>query len=472
MSAECTVERHELKWHGSRRVFASFNGERVTSNFGGVLLREVEGRRQIVQRLAGCFRDHRDGRRIEHTVGDLVAQRVFGLALGYEDLNDHDRLRFDPLLALLVGKRDVMGHERSRARDVGCPLAGKSTLNRLELAQPDADADSRYCKIVFDEEAIDRLLVELFIEALPEPPSELVLDMDATDDPVHGNQEGRFFHGYYRCHCYLPLYIFCGDFPLCARLRTSKIDAPAGVLDELEPIVDQLRKRWPDVRIILRGDSGFAREYIMKWCEDNDVDYVLGMARNPRLQRRIQPMMKKARRRYLRTRRPSKLFRSLSYRTRSSWSRARRIVAKAEHLAQGQNPRFVVTSIPSTQMRADVLYRTLYCARGEMENRIKEQQLDLFADRTSTSRMRSNQLRLYFSTFAYLLLSEVRRIGLAGTRMARAYVGTIRNQLFKIGASVLVSIRRIYFKVSSSYPHQRLLLEALRRLQRPPPVHD
>jgi len=250
------------------------------------------------------------------------------------------------------------------------------------------DADSRYCKIVYDQAAIDRLLIELFIESFERAPKELILDVDATDDPVHGQQEGRFFHGYYGHYCYLPLYIFCGDFPLCARLRTSNIDGAAGTLDELEPIVERLREQWPGVRLIMRGDSGFARNYIMDWCEANGVDYVLGMARNKRLQRRLRRTMKKAKRRSLATGRSSKLFRSFSYRTRSSWSRPRRIIGKAECSSQGENPRFVVTSMSSVESRADTLYKHLYCARGEMEIRIKEQQLDLFADRTSTGKMR------------------------------------------------------------------------------------
>ena len=469
MYAQCTPDRFELKWQRKRRVMAGFTGERVTSDFGGVLLREVEGNRQLLSRLADCFVDHRDDRRIEHTVAELVAQRVFGLALGYEDLNDHDRLRDDPLLALLVGKTDVLGDERGRARDQGAALAGKSTLNRLELAQPDANADTRYCKIVFDGAAIDRLLVDVFIEAFETPPAEIVLDLDATDDPLHGKQEGRFFHGYYRHYCYLPLYIFCGDFPLCARLRTSKIDGAAGTIEELERIVPQIRQAWPDVRIIVRADSGFARDHIMAWCEDNAVDFVLGLARNKRLRRRLSRTLRKARRQHLATGQKTRLFRSFSYRTKKSWTCARRVVGKAEHTQRGENPRYVVTSISPSEMRADVLYTKLYCARGEMENRIKEQQLDLFADRTSTSKMRSNQLRLYFSTFGYLLISELRRLGLSGTKLARAYVGTIRNKLFKIGASILVSTRRVFFKASTAYPDQGLFVAVLERLKRAPP---
>jgi hypothetical protein len=399
-----------------------------------------------------------------------VAQRIFGLALGYEDLNDHDELRRDPLLAVLVGKRDVLGEERARERDRGCALAGKSTLNRLELAAVYGGPGSRYHRFTYDPKALDRLLVDLYLESRPEPPDELILDLDATDDPVHGEQEGRFFHGYYGCYCYLPLYIFCGDFPLCARLRRSNIDASAGVLEEFEPIVRRIRERWPDVRIIVRGDSGFAREAIMAWCERTGVDYVLGLQRNARLERAIERPMEKARRKYLRTRSPVRFFRTFGYRTLKTWSRRRRVIAKVEHLPKGSNPRFVVTSMPGELCSADVLYTELYCARGEMENRIKEQQLDLFSDRTSTSKMASNQLRLYFSTIAYLLITELRRLGLAGTQLARAYAGTIRLKLFKIGAVVRVSTRRIFLALSGGYPYQRLLRAALQRIRWPPPT--
>lgn len=469
MHTQCTTDRIEFKWHGRRRVLGSFSGERVTSDAGALLLREVECRRRIVKRFADCFVDHRDSRYTEHSVSALVAQRIYGLALGYEDVDDHDRLRHDPLLALLVGKHDVLGKERRRQRDRDSALAGKSTLNRLELADEDADAGSRYCKIVYDQAAIDRLLMTVFLESFEVPPKRIVLDVDATDDPIHGNQEGRFYHGYYNCYCYLPLYIFCGDFPLCARLRPSNIDPADGVLDELVPIVTQIRQTWPDVDIVLRGDSGFARDYLMSWCEKNGVDYVLGLARNPRLERAIRKQMKKARRKWLRTQRAARIFHGFSYRTLTSWSRSRRVVGKAEYLKKGANPRFVVTSFSAAQCRADRLYEKLYCARGEMENRIKEQQLDLFADRTSTHKMRSNQLRLYFSTVAYLLMSELRRLGLAGTELARAYVGTIRGKLLKIGATVLVSVRRITFKFSSAYPFRNLFLNGLANLKRAPP---
>ncbi len=464
MRTQCTSDRLHFEWHNGRRVQAGFSGGRVTSDGGALLLRQVELSRRIIERVSSCFLDHRDPDRVEHTVEQLVGQRVYGLALGYEDLNDHDELRRGPLLALLVGKDDVMGDERSRERDRGCPLAGKSTLNRLERSAVVGGASSRYHKFEYDPAALDLLQVELFLESFEEPPDELILDVDATDDRVHGEQEGRFYHGYYGGYCYLPLYIFCGDFPLCSRLRTADVDAAAGTVDELKPIVAQIRERWPEVRLIVRGDSGFARDSIMSWCEENDVHYVLGLARNSRLVARIERGLEKVRRDFLVSGAKCRFFHSFRYRTRSSWSRRRRVIAKLEHSPKGKNPRFVVTSLPGDKWRPPELYCDLYCARGEMENRIKEQQLDLFADRTSTSKMASNQLRLYFSTFAYLLLSELRRIGLAGTRLGRAYVGTLRLKLLKIGAVVRVSVRRIYFSFSSAYPYRGLFRKALTRL--------
>jgi len=465
MPTQCTADRLNFEWHKGRRVQAAFNGGRVTSDAGALLLRQVEIKRRIIERVASCFRDHRDPERVEHRVEELVAQRIYGLALGYEDLNDHDELRRDPLLALLVGKSDVLGEERARERDQGCPLAGKSTLNRLERAAAEGGESSRYHKFGYDPAALDGLLVELFLESFEEAPSELILDVDATDDVVHGEQEGRFFHGYFGNYCYLPLYIFCGDFPLCARLRRADIDAAAGTVDELAPIVARIRRRWPSVRLIVRGDSGFARDELMSWCEDNEVDFVFGLARNSRLIRFVERPLEKARRRYLQTGQKVRLFRGFEYRTRSSWSRRRRVIGKVEVLARGPNPRFVVTSLAGHRWLPAQVYDELYCARGEMENRIKEQQLDLFADRTSTSKMASNQLRLYLSTFAYLLLSELRRLALRGSGLARAYAGTIRLKLLKIGAVVRVSVRRVYFSLSSAYPYQRLLQRALTRLR-------
>jgi hypothetical protein len=348
-----------------------FDGGTLSSDAGALLLREVEARSGLLARAARCFTDHRDPRRIEHTVEELVTQRVVGLALGYEDLNDHDELRHDPLLAAVVGKRDPSGHTRQRGRDRGKALAGKNTLNRLELTPAHANASSRYKKIVLDEGALDGVLVEHFVRSRRRAPKEIVLDVDATDDPLHGHQEGRFFHGYYRCYCYLPLYIFCGEHLLCARLRPSNIDAAAGTVEELEHIVTRVRASWPQVKTIVRGDSGFCRDAIMHWCESNAVDYVLGLAKNTRLVERIAPELEQAREACERSGQAARVFTEFSYRTRESWSCTRRVVAKAEHLGKGANPRFIVTSLEPEAYPPQALYEQLYCARGDMENRIK-----------------------------------------------------------------------------------------------------
>lgn len=354
-------------------------------------MRDLEEKQNILHRFADCFTDYRKQAAIEHSAQELVSQRIYGIMLGYEDLNDHDELRRDVLFSLLSGKKDPTGQDRRLKRDKGCALAGKSTLNRLELTSQDASSSERYKKISYNKEAIDRLLVDVFLESYKTPPKEIILDCDATDDPLHGQQEGRFFHGYYSCYCYLPLYIFCGDHLLNALLRPSDIDASKGVIDELTRIVSQIRECWPDVKIIVRGDSGFCREEIMKWCEDNGIDYVFGLAKNERLKSKINKQMEHARRRYLRTGKASRALRSFYYRTLESWSKKRRVVGKAEYLSKGENPRFVVTSLSREKVPTRELYEKLYCARGDMENRIKEQQLYLFADRTSTALMRSNQ---------------------------------------------------------------------------------
>lgn len=452
MSTQCISEQLEFHALAKRQVVGRFDGGRITSDGGGLLLREVDARLGVMDRLAGCFIDHRDADLIEHDVRTLVAQRVFGVALGYEDLNDHDTLRSDSLLALLVGKADVSGQDRVRARDKGHALAGSSTLNRLELSRAETASSSRYHRIVADTALIDRLLVDVFIDAHSKPPEEIWLDLDATDDPLHGHQEGRFFHGYYRCYCYLPLYIFCGEHVLCARLRTSDQDGAAGSVEELSRIVAQLREHWPHTRIIIRADSGFCREPIMRWCEDNRVDYVLGLARNARLKRLIGQLMQEAKIEHEQSGQAARRFSDFDYRTRRSWSRERRVVAKAEYLPGKENPRFVVTSLSISEADAQHLYEVLYCARGEMENRIKEQQLALFADRTSSATMQANQLRLYFASFAYVLMHGLRRLGLHGTEFARAQCHTIRVKLLKIGARINLSVRRVWLSFSESYP--------------------
>ncbi len=468
MNTECTATQLEFQAFGRRRVTGRFDGGRLTSDGGGLLLREVEQRLDVFSRLAGCFTDYRQSGKVEHPVAALLAQRIYGLALGYEDINDHDTLRRDSLLALLVGKADLTGDSRRRARDRGYPLAGSSTLNRLELGVPAQAAGHRYQKVVADPAGLDRLLVDVFLESHRQAPSVVWLDLDATDDPLHGQQEGRFFHGYYKSYCYLPLYIFCGEHLLCARLRPANQDAAAGSVEELARLVGQIRQRWPTVPVRVRGDSGFCREDLMAWCEAHDVGYLLGLAKNARLEKQLAKALRKSHRRYLQTGRASRRFRELRYRTRKSWSRTRRVVGKAEHLAKGANPRFVVTNLDRKIAGAQVLYEELYCIRGEMENRIKEQQLGLFADRTSTATLRANQLRLYLSSFAYLLMHGLRRLGLAGTRWARAQCTTIRAHILKLAAVVRISARRVWLAFASGYPHQASFAAVLRQLRERP----
>lgn len=468
MRTECRAEQLEFHGLGKRAVVGEFNGGQISSDGGSVLLREVEQRTGIVKRLAGCFTDHRDEDLIEHNVEELVAQRVMGLALGYEDLNDHDELRGDHLLALAVGKEDPTGSDRRCKEDRGKPLAGKSTLNRLELTSEDANGTARYKKIVANSEAIDDLLMEIFLESYKAAPVRITLDLDATDDPLHGKQEGRFFHGYYKNYCYLPLYIFCGDHLLCARLRPSDIDASAGSVEELEPIVARIREQWPDVEIEIRADSGFCREGIMAWCEGNGVRFVLGLAKNKRLRAAIADAMEQAKGRFEDTGEPARVFEDFRYRTLDSWSRERRVIGKAEYLAKGENPRFVVTNLTPEEMDARALYEHEYCARGDMENRIKEQQLALFADRTSAHPMRANQLRLYFSSMAYVLLEALQRLGLQGTKLAQAQSDTIRLKLLKIGAQIRITVRKVWLSLSESYPYAQLFRQVHENLQRVP----
>jgi hypothetical protein len=466
MNPECSADQLEFHAFGRREVVAKFDGGMISSDGGALLLRETELRTGILSGLAEQFTDYRDPARIEHSAGELVSQRVLGIALGYADLNDHDVLSADSLLAVLVGKADPQGRDRVRERDQGKPLASSSTLNRLELSLPDASAASRYKKVVADPEGMDRLLVRIFLESYRQPPQRIWLDLDATDDPLHGEQEGRFFHGYYRHYCYLPLYIFCGEHLLCARLRPSNIDASKGSVAELTRIVDQIRARWPDTEIVIRGDSGFCRESLMAWCEQRPgVHYVLGMAQNGRLKRALGRAMQEAKERYQETGTAARVFDEFVYRTHKSWSRSRRLIGKAEHLSKGANPRFVVTSLPPDEVDAQTLYEQLYCPRGDMENRIKEQQLDLFADRTSTATLRANQIRLYFSAFAYVLLCALRRLGLAGTEMARAQCGTIRLKLLKIGTRVRISVRKVWLSFSEHYPYARLFRQVLANLR-------
>jgi hypothetical protein len=436
---ECTQSGFEFQAHFSREVVARFDGGRMTSDAGGLLLRETDQRLNLLPRLAQCFLDGRDSTRIAHSVAEMVSQRVYGLALGYEDLNDHEQLRQDPMLKLLAGQPDLEA-----------PLAGKSTLNRLELSTGTPD---RYKKITFWKASIDELLVDVFLEAHRNwCPLEIVLDVDTTDVALHGKQEDRFFHGYYDHYCYLPLYVFCGEHVLCARLRPANLDAAAGSLTEIRRIVEQMRAAWPGVRIILRGDSGFCRDELMRWCEHHQVDFVLGFARNERLRAMLAPQLAAAALQFEQTQKPARIFAEFSYQTTTgSWNQPRRVVAKAEHIDGKENPRYVVTSLSAEAWPPQLLYEDLYCARGDMENRIKEQFL-LFADRVSAETMRANQLRLYLSAIAYVLVSGLRRLGLQATELAHAQVSTIRLRLLKIGAHIRVTVRKVWFSLPRSYP--------------------
>jgi hypothetical protein len=426
----------------------------MTSDAGGLLLGATDRAIGLIERFARCFSDSRLPVLVEHTVATLIGQRVFGIALGYEDLLDHDELRHDPIMAVLAGKL--------AARRQNCaPVAGKSTLNRLELG---CEQPSPYHKIGHDPQAIENAFVALFVDAHSHPPAQIVLDLDATDDPLHGHQEGRFFHGYYDCYCYLPLYIFCGRHLLAAKLRPANIDAAAGAVEEVARIVGQIRARWPAVRILLRADSGFARDALMTWCELNGVDYLFGLARNTRLVGAISAELAEAREQSQATSRPARRFKDFTWSTRDSWRRPRRVVAKAEWTQAEANPRFVVTSLDRIEHEARHLYEKLYCARGDMENRIKECQLDLFADRTSATTMRANQLRLWFASMAYVLLCALRRVGLQHTQFAAATCGRIRLKLLKIGALVRVSVRRIKIAMPSACPHQNEFALAHQRL--------
>jgi hypothetical protein len=465
MTTDCNPQQLEFQGVGRRTLVAGFDGGTLTSDGGLLLLSEVEQRCGILRRFAACFRDQRNPAYVEHSLEELVRQRVLGLALAYEDLNDHDELRTDPLLAAVVGKADPTGNDRRQQQDRGKPLAGKSTLNRLEWGAVKQD---RYRKISVDSKAVDRFLVDTFLSAHDSVPSQIILDLDATDDPLHGEQEGRFFHGYYGGYCYLPLYIFCGSHLLCAHLRSSDRDASAGAVTEVERIVGQIRSRWPEVQIILRADSGFAREELMAWCEQQGVDFVFGLARNARLQRALGGELAQAHEQFEQSGEATRIFRDFPYQTRKSWSCQRRVIGKAEHLAKGANPRFIVTSLTAESWPAAALYEQLYCARGEMENRIKEQQLCLFADRTSSHNLASNQLRLWFSSVAYILLNELRRLGLQGTELARARCDTIRTKLLKIGAQIRVTVRRVWVHLSSSYPHAALWTQIVGNLRAGP----
>ena len=440
---ECIQSSFGFEGPGRREIVARFDGGTISSDGGAFLLRQTDKRLDLIRRLAECFLDGRNQALVEHSVVEMLSQRIYALALGYEDLNDHEQLRTDPLFGILAGKENLAE-----------PLAGKSTLNRMELG---TGINDRYKKITFWKEAIDELLVSVFIESYQQAPAEIVLDMDTTDLPLHGKQEGSFFHGYYDNYCYLTLYVFCGDHVLCTRLREANHDAAFGCLQEIQRIVKQIRAAWPEVKIVLRGDSGFCRNELMSWCEGNGVDFLFGMARNKKLRRIIGQPMHEATVEWNRTGKPARVFSEFQYSTKKTkkggWDRERRVVAKAEHIDGKENPRFVVTSLTSERWAAQSLYEELYCGRGDMENRIKEQ-FSLFADRVSAETMRANQQRLYLSAAAYVLVSGLRRVGLKGTELEQAQVSTIRTKLLKIGAQIRVSVRKIWVSMASSYPWQ------------------
>lgn len=483
---ECCQQTFGFQALGSRRVEADFSGGHLSSDGGVLLLRETDRHLGLCDKLARCFSDNRHQRFVEHSLPVMIRQRVLGLALGYEDLNDHEHLRTDPLLAAACENPDLLGETRRHEQDRGKALAGKSTLNRLELGSV-AKSSGKYRKIKADADLIRSLLLEEGVKAIPRKSRLIVLDFDATDDPIHGNQEGRFFHGYYRNYCYLPLYCFCGDIPLCAELRTSDRDGSQGTLEALQRIIPAIRKRLGnEVKIIIRGDSGFCRDELMTWIEEQvGVHYVFGLARNKRLETLLQPTFQAlhashaaageaARSEGREEPHAARAFSEFQYQTQKSWSRARRVIGKAEILGEKENPRFIVTDLTGNEewaaglpslTNAKALYEKFYCARGDMENRIKEQQLDLFADRTSTAPMASNQLRLWFSTFAYLLVARLRGIALQGSVLAKATAGTIRLRLFKVAAMVVVSVRRVHVRMASAFPMQEVFRSACERLR-------
>jgi hypothetical protein len=450
---DCIQQTLAFQAVGSHRVEMDFEGGEVTSDAGALLLGEADSARRILGRFARrCFIDSRNRRLVIHSLESLLRQRVFGLALGYEDVNDHETLRGDAALRTLCGVDDPK--ER---------LAGKSTLNRVEVSAGTERRNARYHKIAFDPGAFHGLLRDLFFEAHAAAPAEIVLDLDATDFVLHGSQEGRYYQGYYRDYCYLPLYIFCGGHLLHAELRPSNIDASLGSIEAAAPIVAAVRKRWPACRIIVRGDSGFCRDDLMDWCERRGVSYILGKPQDKRLRKRCARRMEQARRRFLRTGEAARLYTSFGHRTRKSWSARRRVVAKCEHLAKGANPRFIVTNLLGCEIGNREIYEKGYCLRGDMENRIMEQ-LELFADRSSCTGFAANQLRMALSSMAYVLMNTLRG-ALAGTALEKAHPNTIRLRLLKIGARVRTSVRRILFSCASGYPWRETFLRCHKNLR-------
>ena len=487
---KCNSPSYAFGRLSKRKITAEFSGGEITSDGGLLLLREIDQRYRISEGLASCFTDHRDSNRVQHELTTLIAQRLYGLAQGYEDVNEHDDLRHERLFGVVLGQLESP-HSRC------APLAGKSTLNRLEQAMhvPSDLSDSRYVKMSLDPAAVEALLVELFIEQMGQPPKQIILDMDVTDDPTHGTQEGSAFHGYYHHECYPLMLICCGRHLLSAKLREAHVDPAAGALEELQRIIPQIRADWPEVKILVRGDSAYSRDDIMDWCEGHpQVDFVLAHSSNERLRQLTWHLEQRAKAAYtaqrqtvaaslepLRGQTPSELeadlnrlvppqvwHQSLSYRTHQSWSRERRVICKLTYDGNGPRRHFVVTSLNAKQAYPAHLHRDYYCPRGEMENRIKEHQLDLFSDRTSTHDFESNQLRLWFSSFAYVLMQALRLKALVNTELADAQFGTIRRKLLKLGAQVRISVRRIFIAFGSASPSQAIFDVAYQQLQRLP----
>jgi hypothetical protein len=458
MKTECKENELQFQDIEKKKVVADFQGGTITSDTGILFLRELEHTYKFIKRFSSCFSDYRKRDKIRYEVQDLITQRVFGICQGYEDLNDHDTLRNDPLFGLACERTE-------RDKETEGYVSGKSTLNRLECSGKEIGNKERYKKISYDDEKAAESITEMSLDTVGEKPEEIILDFDSTDDPLHGKQEGRFFHGYYDCYCYLPLYVFWGEKLLACKLRPSNIDGSEGTVEELERIVTAIRKRWPDTRIVFRGDSGFCREKIMSWCDKNGVFYLIGLARNRRLQRMLGKDMDEAKKQFEASGKAQRVFGDFKYKTRKSWSRERRVVGKAEYLEKGANPRFVVTDLSLEEFPAAMLYEEVYCARGNMENRIKEQHLGLFADRTSSHTMRANQLRLYFSSIAYIFMNEVRNIGLKGTQYETAQCDTIRLKLLKVGSRITTSVRRICIHIATGFPYQDIYQKALRQIK-------
>lgn len=433
---ECTQTQLEFPPLNRRKIQAEFSGGDVTSDGGVLLLREIDNRLGLLTSVDKVIPDPRDPRYTTHSQLSLLRQRVYALCQGYEDLNDHQQLRIDPAIQTAVNRNEELG--------------SASTLCRLEHRV------NRQTAVKMHE-----VLVEQFIASYDSPPDELILDFDATDDRVHGGQEQRFFHGYYDHYCFLPLYVFCKDQLLVSYLRPSNIDGAKHAWAILALLVKRLRREWPEVKIIFRGDGGFCRWKMLRWCDRHRVEYIVGLAKNARLTHKVQTLINDAEQTYVETGFPVRWFTDITYGAKS-WDKPRRVIAKIEHMRQGSNPRFVVTSLSGD---GKALYEDIYCARGDMENRIKEQQMGLFADRTSCHEWWPNQFRVLLSSLAYVLMESIRRLVLTGTEFAHAQVGTIRLKLLKIGAVIVRNTRRIRFLLSSAYPHQAIFCQTAHRLR-------